>query len=381
MNKKTVFTKAFLKSLDSHLADMKAKQMEWRDASQQGLSVILYPTGRKSFFFTYTHRKRRYRERLGDTETLTLTQAREMTLYLRCAIQMGDNPLVQRKKGEVLFEKVVHDYLVHTKPIKKSHKDDESKCRLHILPYFGKKQLNAITTTTLETYHAKIAQKLTPATSNRHLALLKAIFTFAIKKKLITASPAKGITPFSEETKEIKYIPNNDLELFLSALEKEGNVEAAAILLFMLLTGLRSGSARSARLENYDQHTGTLLIPMMKGGKGQRLTLSDKAKNIVETQIQKHGTHGFIFRGIDMISRISDPRNVMKRVCKKAGIEAYSPHSLRHQFAKTAVEQGASMIQLNKVLNHQSITTTNIYAALCNDKQKKVNDQVANALI
>lgn len=381
MDKKTVFSKAFLKSLDNHLADMKVKQMEWRDSSQQGLSVILYQSGRKVYYFTYTHRKQPYRERLGDTETLTLTQARETALHLRCAIQMGENPIAERKKGEVLFEKVVHDYLEHTKLIKKSHKDDESKARIHISPYFGKKRLNTITTTIIETYHVKVAQQLSAASANRHLALLKAIFTFAIKQKLITASPAKGISPFPEETKAIKYIPLDELKLLLAALDEEENLEAASLLKFLFLTGLRVGNARDAKLENYDEKNGTLLIEMSKGGRGQRLALSQKAKDIVETQLQKHGRVGFLFRGIDMKSRISNPANVMKRACERANIGIYTPHALRHSYAVIALEQGTSLFQLKEILNHQSVMTTNIYASISHTKQRAINDQVAGVLI
>ncbi|EJI1280444.1 tyrosine-type recombinase/integrase [Vibrio vulnificus] len=378
---KFVFTASHLSALSEYQQQAGAKQIERKDSKTAGLSVVVYGSGKVVFYLTFSHRKVRHRIRLGDFPALTVSEARKMSLSLKADIQRGKNPLGNIRKQEVTFALLAKRYLEHTRDIKLSHKDDESKCRLHLVPVFGNKPLSAITTVMVERYHASAAKKLSPASANRHLALIKALFSFAKKQQLVWQSPAHGISPFPEETKEKKYMTQSEVEVFLQALSHEPNREAAAMLEFMLLTGVRSGTARQARLEHFDQNMGTMLIPMTKSGKGQRLWLSERAQLIVKAQQDKFGHTGYLFRGIDLISKISNPSDVMKRVCYRANIAIFTPHALRHTFAVLAMQSGASIFQLKEILNHQSVSTTEVYAALSDTFKRELAQQVSNMVV
>lgn len=102
--------------------------------------------------------------------------------------------------------------------------------------------------------------------------------------------------------------------------------------MFILLCGSRSAATRDLRLENYDAESSNILISIDKNGDGQFLSLSDKAKSIIEEQIRRHGKQGLVFTGIDMQSRMSDPSRVLARVCKKTGLPPVGVHSLRHSY-------------------------------------------------
>jgi integrase len=328
-----------------------------------------------------TYRKRRHRIRVGDSNTLKITEVRTIATELRAAIQRGENPDETRKQAEMLFHDLVLRYQAETKDKKRSWSSDESKFRIYLLPYFGNKQLGAITSSAIEKYHVQVRGKLSPASANRHLALLKAIFTFAVKKlKVLKESAAQGIANFPERQKKRKYFTLDELEILLSELNNEKNIEARNVLKFLILTGARRNAVRSIRLENYDANSGNILVEMDKAGTGQYITLGESSKLIIEEQVKKYGKKGLVFRGINMVSQISCPSPVLKRVCRKAGLPEVGVHVLRHSYSVQLLDNGCSEYQLQKALGHKCASSTAVYSAISNQKLSTLNDDLAKSL-
>ncbi len=123
-----------------------------------------------------------------------------------------------------------------------------------------------------------------------------------------------------------------------------------------------------------------ILISVDKNGTGQYVSLSDKAKAILEHQIAKYGTQGRVFRGVDMQSRMSDPSRVMARVCKSAGLPIAGVHLLRHSYSFLALERGVSIYQLMTALNHKTLSSTMVYSSISNNKLRQINNDLASQL-
>jgi integrase len=381
MGKKINFTRENLKKISEIGVPKGKKQDEYSDSKASGLILIHYPSGNQMYYFSLTYRKRRFRIRLGDTQAMKITEARAIAIEMRAAVQRGENPDETRKSAEMVFKDLVTRYQTETKAKKTSWSSDESKFRLYLLPKFGNKQLAAITSTTIERYHTQIKEKLSPASANRHLALLKAIFTFAVNRlKVLKVSPAQGIANFVEPQVRRKYFTFDELLLLLSALKAESNTEARKILKFLILCGCRRGTARSIKLENYDDHNSTILVEMTKTGVGQYLVLSNEAKSIIKEQIDKYGKKGLVFRGIDMKSQISCPSPVLKRVCRSAGLPEVGVHALRHSYSVQLLESGCSQYQLQQALNHKCASSTAVYSAISNPKLSQINNDLAHSL-
>lgn len=375
------FTRDTLRKIKEKCVPDGKKQIEYRDSKSTGLCLIQYSSGKQMFYFVICHRKRRFKERLGDSDTFTVQEARIWANELRAAIYKGENPIATRKKAEMLFSELFALYFAEKKDKKASSNADLSKYNLHLTPVFSTKQIGSITTAHIEKYHALKKEELTPATANRHLALLKAIFTFAVNKlEVLTKSPASGIKAFPEPQKLRKYFTLDELNRIAAELDNETNIDARNIIKFILLCGSRSAATRDLRLENYDAESSNILISIDKNGNGQFLSLSEKAKSIIEEQISRHGKQGLVFRGIDMHSRMSDPSRVLARVCKKAGLPPVGVHSLRHSYSVLALDSGVSVYQLMVALNHKCVSSTMVYANISNKKLRSINNNLASQL-
>lgn len=375
------FSRDTLRKLRSDGIPDGKSQIEFRDSKEDGLCLILYASGKMMFYFIKCIRKRRFKEKLGDSDCFTVQEARNWANELRAAIYRGDNPIATRKKAEMLFSELFSLYFEEVKDKKKTASDDLSKFKLHLAPVFATKQIGSITSAHIENYHALKKDELSSATANRHLALLKAIFTYGVNKlEVLAQSPAGGIKAFPEPQKARKYFTLEELNRLTIKLNEESNIDARNIIKFILLCGSRNSATRDLRLENYDAKSSNILVAMDKNGKGQYLSLSDKAKAIVEEQTRKYGNTGLVFRGVNGQSRMSDPSRVLARVCKKAGLPPVGVHSLRHSYSVLALESGVSIYQLMVALNHKCIASTMVYSSISNNKLRQINNDLAATL-
>ena len=85
--------------------------------------------------------------------------------------------------------------------------------------------------------------------------------------------------------------------------------------------------------------------------------------------------------------------SILKRESERAEIcESVTPHTIRHSFATHLLQGGASLLHVQSLLGHSSISTTQIYARVLENKisqdmnalrgilkQKKVEDSTQNS--
>jgi integrase/recombinase XerD len=62
---------------------------------------------------------------------------------------------------------------------------------------------------------------------------------------------------------------------------------------------------------------------------------------------------------------------ILKRYAKSAGLGQISPHTLRHSFAAQKLDSGADIRDLQQILGHANISTTQVYARIGHREEKR----------
>jgi integrase len=181
----------------------------------------------------------------------------------------------------------------------------------------------------------------------------------------------------------------DDLKHWWSEVQKLRNPVRRQLSLFMLLTGLRSNDARTAKLEHLDENEKTLHVPQPKGGRKRAfdLPLSDAALGCIRCAREAwrnagHPPSDYLFPSARGAGFLSSPR-IERHLNGERDRSLPSGHKLRHTFATIAEACGFTEEVYGVLLNHRATTVTGKYP---NRKKnvslyRQVADDIARAII
>lgn len=142
-----------------------------------------------------------------------------------------------------------------------------------------------------------------------------------------------------------------------------------AIVEVLYSTGLRVSELVSLRIDNLFFGEGYIRV-VGKGDKQRIVPIGsvarDKIQLYMELRRPKRSSEATLFlnnRG-EPLTRVM-VFNIIKQAARLAGVEkSISPHTLRHSYATHLLEGGANIRQVQELLGHESITTTEVYTHL-----------------
>ncbi|MCX7091988.1 MAG: tyrosine-type recombinase/integrase [Methylobacter sp.] len=377
-----VFTKKWIEQLPPNPKDALAREKEYSDTQAVGLKLLVSKQGRKFFYLRYTINKRKRGIKVGEFGPMSLIEARHRCNELKAMINKGVDPQEEKHQLQQIpsfGEYVSQHYLPHAYSTKRSAHDDESKLRVHLLPLLQNRRLDQITTQELQRYHDQLKNKYCPATANRHLSLLHRMFKLAINWGFMDKNPATGIRKHQENNERHRYLSDQEIFAFIDALKTEENPVAAAAFELLLYTGVRRQEALDAKWEHVDLQKRTWYIPRSKSGKLRHVILNGMAIELLQRQPRVPG-NPYIFPGKIKGKQINNPQKAFARVLKKAGISNFRIHDLRHTHASIAINNGASLYEVQHLLGHSQSKTTSRYAHLADETLRKVSDTVSDRI-
>ena len=380
MNRQFRFNKKLIDALPPHPDDAKSKESEWSDTEVAGLRIIVNRRGRKYFLLRYSFSGAKRSMKLGDYPQMDVGDARQSALDFRRQIAAKIDPqAVAALPSAVqltLLAFITEDYLPHAYANKRSAKDDEGRLR-SILPLWGDMALTAISSHSIQQLHDRLRVQKCAATANRHLSLIKRCFNLAIIwGKLDGANPARGIRMHQENNQRQRYLAGDELRRFLSALEQEPSRSLADALRFLLMTGARRTEVLQARWDAVCLEKLQWFLPNTKSGKSRFVLLNEAA---VELLRQRPRTEGnvYVFPGKIPGEHICNPYKGFQRVLKRAGISGLRIHDLRHSFASLAINNGATLYEVQHLLGHNDSKTSQRYAHMASDNLRKASGHVS----
>ncbi|MFI3327999.1 MAG: site-specific tyrosine recombinase/integron integrase [Rikenellaceae bacterium] len=212
---------------------------------------------------------------------------------------------------------------------------------------------------------------LLPATAMRMLSGVKSFYNFLILQNEIERSPAEFvIAPKAERhLPEMLTIEEIDKMIELTDSETPKGVRDRAIIEMLYSCGLRVSELTTLKIGDLFLAEGYIRV-IGKGSKQRLVPISMTAKQRLEEYLVLRKNPQSIEPTIFLNNRGKPLTRVMiftivKQTAIRAGVKSpVSPHTLRHSFATHLLEGGASIRQVQEMLGHKNITTTEIYTHL-----------------
>ena len=205
----------------------------------------------------------------------------------------------------------------------------------------------------------------------RALSGVKSFFNFLMISDKIENSPAEFILSpkFGRQLPDI--LSTDEIDRIIATVDTSSvkGLRDCGMLELLYSCGLRGSELVSLKIQDLFFGEGYIRV-IGKGDKQRLVPISATARERVHRYLDKRPETRSGEDALFLNNRGSRLTRVMvftilKQAARNAGIEKrISPHTFRHSFATHLLEGGASIRQVQEMLGHESILTTEIYTHL-----------------
>jgi integrase/recombinase XerC len=223
----------------------------------------------------------------------------------------------------------------------------------------------------------------------RKLAALRTFFQFLVREGQLESNPAKVVSTPRLEKKLPKLLSIDDAVKFIETpdIDTDMGKRDRAVLELMYATGVRVSELTKLNLGDIDFQHQLIRVSgkrrkerIVPFGEPAALALRDYLAirdNFLMTAPITKRDHEAVFlnyQGTRITTR-SVGRMVEKYIRLCAGMHDISPHALRHSFATHLLDGGADLRDIQELLGHARLSTTQIYTHVSMEKLIEVYDK------
>jgi integrase/recombinase XerD len=238
---------------------------------------------------------------------------------------------------------------------------------------FINKPLLEVTTNDVRYFLAvkKERDGVTDVTVNNLRRNISAFYSWCEDEEYINKSPLKKIKKIKEEKRVKK--PFTEMEIEKMRIAARNEERLSAIIETLLSTGCRVTELVGI---DRDDVQGDELVVYGKGRKERKVYLNAKAKCAIDRYLEtRTDDNKALFVTLDRPNerlKMSGVEIVLRKLGRELGIENVHPHRFRRTAATFALRRGMPLDQVSKMLGHENIDTTQIYA-ITDQEQVKTN--------
>ena len=283
------------------------------------------------------------------------------------------------------FEKEFEGFLTDSKGVSsntfESYMRDVSQY-VRYLEVNGVSSVCDVDAAALEEYLAYCEQNgKSAATITRILASLRCYYRFLASINVIETNPTAGLRSRPSEKKLPEILTNKEIDLLLAQADPSDakGCRDKAMLELLYATGIRVSELINLNVDDINYEVGVIRC---NGHKGERvipvyptalLAVQAYVRRVRYLTVMNDGEPSlFVNMNGQRLSRQGFWK-IIKQYAKQAGIRKdITPHTLRHSFAAHLLENGAQLRDIQEMLGHSDISSTQVYAQIMKNRFSNV---------
>lgn len=207
--------------------------------------------------------------------------------------------------------------------------------------------------------------------------------TMIDKEYIDMVNPLKKVEKIKVRKKLRGHVTLEEYKQIIDYLEAKKDYRGLALFSLLFSSGMRLSEVYGLNIDDFDMDNKMVRV-LGKGEKERDCLFSEEAKNYLLQYIRSRKDdleYLFISRENNRWGR-STIQQFIKKTAKEAGIEKnIHTHLLRHGCAMTLLENDLPLDQIQEVLGHSSISTTQIYAQTSMKRVKANVDSIYDKLL
>ncbi len=204
---------------------------------------------------------------------------------------------------------------------------------------------------------------VSPDPTNKELGVMKAALNVAIMEwEWLDYNTVSKVRMEKASKGRVRYLSDDEFQLILDSCE-----EWLKPMVFVARnTGMRQGNLLALKWKDINLSQKVIVLEDTKNGDSIGIPINCLLVKVLEQVSRvRHIKSQYVFHDTEgkQVNKMNLHR-AFKRACKKAGIEDFRWHDLRHDFASQLVQSGVDLYKVQKLLGHKDSRMTARYAHL-----------------
>ena len=243
------------------------------------------------------------------------------------------------------------------------------------LEFLGEKHVKDVTVYDVDLFLARLREAGWESSSVYTAAV-------AVKRFLEFLGLREGIAGFELPRRERplpRYLTQEEVAKIVASCS---SLRDKVIVLLLYSTGLRVSELVSLKLDDIDLERRTIRV-RGKGGKERVVFFPESLSKLLHEYIQSlDGRSDFLFPSRNGHIHYTTVERIVRRAAERAGVrKKVTPHVLRHSFATQSLAMGLDIREIQELLGHSSLSTTQVYAHVSRERLKRDYDRVWGSLL
>ena len=242
---------------------------------------------------------------------------------------------------------------------------------------------------TLYIANRDIKDNVSKTTQDNELRYLRTFFAFLVEEEYLLKNPCLKVKSIKQIKKKKQAFTQYEIEQIRAACK---NLKETALIETLLSTGCRASELVSIKINDIKNDKITILG---KGNKERVVYLNVKAQLSISRYLdERTDKNPYLFPGmvpvrigkrktdyrdsacitLDTHMSRDTPNVIVKRIAKRVNVVAHT-HKFRRTFATMALKRGMPLIQVSKLLGHESVDTTQIYLDITEDELEQAHQK------
>jgi integrase len=239
-----------------------------------------------------------------------------------------------------------------------------------------------------------------PATVVRYLSALSHVFSVAVKEwGWLEDSPTRKVSKPRESRGRVRFLDEEEKERLLQACKESSNAYLYPIVVIAISSGMRYSEIVNLKFPDLDLPRKRIILQETKNGDRRAVPLAGQAlelliqlekKRRIDTNLlfpkmrSRRPLSSFSEDSLEQVQKVQKPiqiRTAWAVALKKAQIQDFRFHDLRHCAASYFAMSGASLTEIADILGHKTMSMVKRYSHLSDSHKHNVVDRMNKSFI
>lgn len=207
---------------------------------------------------------------------------------------------------------------------------------------------------------------------NHYLRDMRTFFNWCMKPEKGYIQVPFKIPQLKGQEEPIKLFTDEQINALLEKPRKKDNFvtwRTWAIVNWVLGTGNRAATVCEVKIEDINFKAKQIALRHTKNKKLQTIPLSTALEKVIKEymRLYRHDAqpYHYLFPSVAGVQLTTNAnRQAFEKYCSEREVNRHNLHGLRHNFAKSWVQNGGNVFQLQQILGHATLDMTRKYVKL-----------------